>query len=185
MTKRMLYAGLLALRKQFGLTYLHVIPSTLYGPGYHTDGRQMHFIFDLIRKIIRGKLRGEPVILWGDGHQRREVVLVDDFVRVMVHLSAFHENDSVNIGAGSELSIREIAQMICDMVGYDFGAIAFDTSRYVGARSKRLEIRKLKELVPDLQLTPLETGLSLTIEWFLRHEELLGSEAAVSQELRL
>jgi GDP-L-fucose synthase len=184
MTKRMLYAGLLALHKQFGLTYLHVIPSTLFGPGYHTDGRQMHFIFDLIRKIVRGKLRSEPVILWGDGYQKREVVLVDDFVRVMVHLSAFHENDSVNIGAGSELSIREIAQMICEMVGYNFDAIAFDTSRYVGAKSKCLVTRKLKQLVPDLQLTPLQAGLSMTIEWVLRHEESLGSEAAVSREGR-
>ncbi|MGK7958009.1 MAG: NAD-dependent epimerase/dehydratase family protein, partial [Crocosphaera sp.] len=55
MTKRMLYAGLLALNKQYGLKYLCLVPSTLYGTGYHTDGRQMHFIFDLIRKIIRGK----------------------------------------------------------------------------------------------------------------------------------
>ncbi len=69
MTKRMLFQGARALNKQFGLRYLCAVPSTLYGPGYHTDGRQMHFIFDLIRKIIRGKEFGETVTLWGDGLQ--------------------------------------------------------------------------------------------------------------------
>ena len=88
MTKRMLYVGLLALQKQFGLKYLCLVPSTLYGPGYHTDGRQMHFIFDLIRKILRGKMHGEPVVLWGDGHQTRELVYVEDFVSLALRLAA-------------------------------------------------------------------------------------------------
>src|SRR3989344_3539962 len=65
MTKRMVYVGLEAFQKQFGMNYLYVVPSTLYGPGYHTDARQMHFIFDLIRKIIAGKEQGSPVVLWG------------------------------------------------------------------------------------------------------------------------
>src|SRR5439155_13507909 len=73
MTKRMMLVGMQALHRQFGLNYLCLVPSTLYGPGYHTDGRQMHFIFDLIRKILRGKRYGEPVVLWGDGHQSRVV----------------------------------------------------------------------------------------------------------------
>src|SRR6185436_13243299 len=80
MTKRMLYQGQRAMNKQYGHTYLTLVPSTLYGPGYHTDGRQMHFIFDLIRKILRGKIYGEKVVLWGDGHQKRELIFIDDFV---------------------------------------------------------------------------------------------------------
>ena len=87
MTKRMLYQGARALSKQFGLRYLCVVPSTLYGADYHTDGRQMHFIFDLIRKIIRGKEYGESVTLWGDGYQKRELVLIDDFVRILWQLT--------------------------------------------------------------------------------------------------
>ena len=166
MTKRMLYVGLLALQKQFGLKHLCLVPSTLYGPGYHTDGRQMHFIFDLIRKILRGKLHGEPVVLWGDGHQTRELVYLDDFVSLALQLAGRCENDLINIGAGQELSIRHFARLICEQVGYDFNSIQFDTSRYVGARSKCLSIRKLLSLVSDLQFTPLETGLARTIEWF-------------------
>jgi len=65
MSKRMLYVGLLALAKQFDMRYLCLVPSTLYGAGYHLDGRQMHFIFDLIRKILSAKLHGTPVVLWG------------------------------------------------------------------------------------------------------------------------
>jgi GDP-L-fucose synthase len=173
MTKRMLYAGLLALHKQFGLNYLYPVASTLYGPGYHTDGRQMHFIFDLIQKIIRGKVYGEPVILWGDGYQRRELVFIDDFVKIMLQLAATCDNDIINIGAGQEFTIRHFAQLICEKVGYDFNAIQFDTSCYVGARSKCLVVKKLKKLMPDLALTPLDVGLTRTIDWFWREREKL------------
>lgn len=173
MTKRMLCTGLLALNKQFGLKYLCLVPSTLYGPGYHTDGRQMHFIFDLIRKIIRGKVYGEPVTLWGDGYQRRELVYVEDFVEIMISLSAASENDLINIGAGEEFTIRHFAELICKEVDYDFNKIQFDTSRYVGAKSKCLNTDKLKKLLSGLQLTSLEDGLGKTIDWFWSEKEKL------------
>jgi GDP-L-fucose synthase len=176
MAKRMLYVGLLALHKQFGLNYLYLVPSTLYGPVYHTDGRQMHFIFDLIRKIIRGKVYGEPVVLWGDGYQRRELVFIDDFVKIMIQLAAACDNDIINIGAGEEFTIRHFAKLICEKIGYDFNTIQFDTSRYVGAKSKCLVVKKLKNLVPDLTLAPLDIGLAKTIDWFWRErEKILGT----------
>lgn len=166
MTKRMLYIGLQALHRQFGLRYLCLVPSTLYGPGYHTDGRQMHFIFDLIRKILAAQQEGTPVVLWGDGQQCRELVFIDDFVAAAVQLSATVDNAIVNIGAGAEHSIGDFARMICELVGYDFRRIEFDTSKYVGARSKCLSIRRLRELLPDFQHTPLQEGLRRTIDWF-------------------
>jgi len=169
MTKRMLQIGLLALNEQYGFRYLTLVPSTLYGPGYHTDGRQMHFIFDLIRKILRGKHRGEPVVLWGDGYQKREVVYVGDFTRVAVQLAETLDNDLVNLGAGEEFTIREFAKLICDRVGYDVGAVDFDTTRYVGAKSKCLSVDKLRRLLPDMKVTPLGDGLSDTIDWFRRN----------------
>jgi GDP-L-fucose synthase len=166
MTKRMLYVGLLSLQKQFGLKYLCLVPSTLYGPGYHTDGRQMHFIFDLIRKIMRGKIYGEPVVLWGDGYQRRELVFVDDFVKIMLQLVLTSENDLINIGAGEEFTICHFAQLVCKLVGYEFDKIQFDATRYVGAKSKLLSTAKLKQLIPNVTLTSLEVGLERTIERF-------------------
>ncbi|MHB8727675.1 MAG: NAD-dependent epimerase/dehydratase family protein [Sulfuricaulis sp.] len=166
MTKRMLYQGARALSKQFGLRYLCAVPSTLYGAGYHTDGRQMHFIFDLIRKIIRGKEFGESVVLWGDGYQKREVVLVDDFVRVLWALTQRFDNEIFNIGAGEEYTIRTFAENICKIVGYPVERIAYDTSRYVGAKSKCLNVEKIKAALPDYTLQPLEFGLKRTIAWF-------------------
>jgi GDP-L-fucose synthase len=173
MTKRMLYVGLRALHKQFGLRYLCVVPSTLYGPGYHTDGRQMHFIFDLIRKILAAKLHGTPAVLWGDGHQKREVVFVDDFIEAMLQLVATCDNELVNIGAGEEYSIRQFAERICALVDYDPNLIQYDTSRYVGARSKFLILDKLQTLMPTFRATDLEVGLKRTIDWFLANQDRL------------
>ena len=166
MTKRMLYVGLKSLQKQFGLRYLCLVPSTLYGPGYHTDGRQMHFIFDLIRKILRGRDFGEPVVLWGHGHQKRELVLADDFVRLALAVDHSCDNELVNIGAGVEYSIREFAALICDLSGFDASRIRYDESRYVGAQSKCLEIEKLRTIVGDPRFTDLREGLRRTIAWF-------------------
>lgn len=166
MTKRMLYQGARALSRQYGLRYLCVVPSTLYGPGYHTDGRQMHFIFDLIRKIIRGKEFGEPVVLWGDGHQKREVVLVNDFARILWDLTLKFDNDIFNVGAGEEFSIRTFAEKICAVVGYKPSDVKYDASRYVGAESKCLNVSKTSAALPDYQLAALEDGLKMTVEWF-------------------
>lgn len=169
MTKRMLWVGQLALARQYGLRHLTVVPSTLYGPGYHTDGRQMHFIFDLIRKILRGKLYGEEVWLWGDGHQRRELIYTDDFVDALLALAETQTNELINIGAGEEFSIRQFAEMICREVGYDFSTVRFDTGKYVGARSKCLDVSKLERLLPGRRRTPLAEGLRRTIRWFEEH----------------
>lgn len=165
MTKRMLYQGARALHQQFGLRYLCAVPSTLYGSGYHTDGRQMHFIFDLIRKIIRGKVLGEQVVLWGDGYQKREIVLVDDFVRVLWKLMNRFDNDIFNIGAGEEFTIRTFADIICKIVGYPHEDIVYDTTRYVGAKSKCLSVEKLTAALGGYELTPLHEGLRRTVEW--------------------
>ena len=129
MTKRMLSAGLWALNRQYGLRYLYLIPSTLYGPEYHTDGRQMHFIFDLIRKILLARRDGTTAVLWGDGYQRRELVHLDDFVTIATRLADTVDNLVVNVGAGEEFTIRHFAQLICEQTGYDFDRIEFDTSK--------------------------------------------------------
>lgn len=169
MTKRMLYAGMLALAQQYGHRYLHVVPSTLYGPHYHLDGRQMHFIFDLIRKVLCGKHRGEPVVLWGDGYQRRELVYVDDFVRILLRLVARPDAEHVNVSPGQDYIIRDFAQRICARVGFDFDQVQFDPAQYVGVRSKCLVTEKLRRLLPDAHFTPLDEGLERSIAWMEQH----------------
>jgi len=159
MTKRMLLVGLQALSAQFDLQYAYFVPSTLCGPGYHTDGRQRHFIFDLIEKIGRGAESNEPVELWGNGHQKRELIHVNDFVRAAIELTERVHNEVVNIGSGVEYSIRWYAEQICRIVNYDPANIVYDTSRYVGVRSKQLSTKKLKALLPDFVMMPIDTTL--------------------------
>lgn len=165
MSKRMLYTGMLALAKQYNMKFIHFIPSTLYGPNYHTDGRQMHFIFDLIRKILHAKEGGSPPVLWGNGHQKRELVFAQDFVENMLSLDHL-ENESINMGMGEEHSIREFADIICSLVGYNPENIIYDQSKYVGAKSKVLKTVKIEKLLPTRKQTPLTDGLTHTIEWF-------------------
>jgi GDP-L-fucose synthase len=166
MTKRMLHVGQMAISKQFKLKYLTVVPSTLYGPDYHNDGRQMHFIFDLMRKILRGKKYGEDVVLWGDGSQKREVIFVEDFVRDLLSLEPILENGIVNIGAGEEFTIKYFAETISQIVGYDHAKIKYDITKYVGAKSKCLKISKLESLLGKLERVPLKSGLDKMYNWF-------------------
>lgn len=166
MTKRMLLQGLRAINKQYGLDYLYVVPSTLYGAGYHQDGRQMHFIFDLIRKILRGREFGESVALWGDGYQSREIVHVDDFITNLFGLFNAGATDIYNLGSGTEHTIRDFAKIICDLSGYDENEIQFDTSKYVGAKSKVLNNTKAKAFLANYSGRNLETGIREVINWF-------------------
>ncbi len=165
MTKRMLLIGQMSLAKQFGMKYLTVVPSTLYGPGYQLGKKQPHFIFDLVRKILAHKHNGDRIVLWGDGLQRRELVLVDDFVADMLALVVATENDVVNIGAGEDHSIRDFAGLICEVAGVDADVIEYDTTRYVGAREKVLDVSRLRRLVPGLHRTPIRQGLKTVVDW--------------------
>jgi GDP-L-fucose synthase len=166
MTKRMLLVGLKALQKQFGLRYLFVVPSTLYGADYHLDGRQMHFIFDLLRKIVNGKRYGDTVELWGDGNQCRELIHVRSFVEAMCELAGGVDNEVFNIGGGTEYPIRWYADQLSKLVGYDSSLIRYDTSKYVGATSKVLRIEKIQKALPHWKPVPLETGLKEIVEWY-------------------
>ncbi len=175
MTKRMLQVGLQSFSNQYSMHYQTYVPSTIYGPGYHTDGRQMHFIFDLIRKIIRGKRYNERVVLWGDGEQRRELIFIEDFVKNLDSLSTKVKNDLINVGSGDDYTIKQFAKMISNIVGYDHSDIVYDIDKYVGVRNKRLEVDKMKSLLgKQLQDTPIEIGLKETVEWFAYMGEKAG-----------
>jgi len=169
MTKRMLHIGQESLSQQFGLKYLTIVPSTLYGINYHTDDRQMHFIFDLIKKILNGKKYNEKVLLWGDGHQKREIIFIDDFIRDMMFLSTnknVKKNQIFNIGSGKEFAIRDFAKVICKIVDYDFKKIFFDKTKYTGAKSKFLINSKIKRNLKKYKRLSLEIGLRKTINWY-------------------
>jgi GDP-L-fucose synthase len=166
-TKRMLYSGLLALNKQYKMKYLFVIPSTLYGPSYHTDNRQMHFIFDVIRKILDLKnKKSKEVILWGDGNQKREIIHVEDFVKLLLLLNKKSENEIFNIGLGEEYSIKFFSEIICKMTKINPSFINFDKNKYTGAKSKVLNVSKIKSFLKNnFKQRSIYNGLQETIEW--------------------
>lgn len=174
MTKRMLLTGLIAINKQFNLDYLYLIPSTLYGTDYHDDGRQMHFIFDLVRKILRGSLYNEPVVLWGNGEQKRELIHVNDFINAMLQLVETKKNMWVNVGSGEEHSIKQFASMISEILKFPVNEVQYDLTKHVGAKSKVLNIQKLQKLLPSFSNRDLQSGLKEVIDWFQKKEEALS-----------
>ncbi|MDO8510314.1 MAG: NAD-dependent epimerase/dehydratase family protein [bacterium] len=166
MGKRMLYAGLMALRQQFDMRFRHLIPSTLYGPEFEKG--DSHFIFDLIKKIHAGKTRGDEVVLWGTGEQVRELVYVDDAVR-LIELSAERGADDLllNLGSGQGFTIREYAEMISQIIGYDPSSIRYDSTKYSGNPKRVFDTTKIKRLFPDLEFTDIRAGLKKTISFYL------------------
>jgi GDP-L-fucose synthase len=169
MTKKMLTQGAISCQNQFGMKWFSAIPSTLYGTDYHLDSRQSHFIFDLIKKILRGKFLNEKVILWGNGEQRREIIHVEDFCKNLLHLNEKIDNQIINIGADKDYSIKEFANKICNIIDYDQNKIFYDSSKYTGALHKKLSIKKINKIIPSYQnsLTSIDSGLKELISWFV------------------
>ncbi|MDP2593108.1 MAG: NAD-dependent epimerase/dehydratase family protein [bacterium] len=165
MTKRMLLSGLRALQKQFGMQYRYCIPSTLYGPLFETGDN--HFIFDLIKKIYAGVNGDHPVVLWGDGHQVRELIFASDAVRLIEAVVEKGESDIFNLGSGEGQSIREYAAAVSDVLEYDSNKIKYDTeAKYIGMRKRVLDTKKTRKLLPDFKFTAFRTGLAETVLYY-------------------
>ena len=167
-TKKMLLLGAKSCQDQFDMRWFSPVPSTLYGSNYHTDKRQQHFIFDLIKKILSAKKSNYKVELWGDGNQRREIVHVEDFVKYLIKLNDKINNDIINIGASKDYSIKEFARIICKIVDFDEKKIVYDPSKYTGVKKKKLNTNKIEKVFPNYKddLTKLEKGLMSTIKWY-------------------
>lgn len=164
MTKRMLYAGLLALNHQYGMSFRYLVPSTIFGPSF--DQEDSHFIFDLIKKIVGGKTRGEKVVLWGTGDQIRELIYVKDAIRLIDLAVERCPNDILNLGSGVGYSIRQYAGMICEIVGYDPALIEYDTSKWAGVAKKVFNARKVERLF-QFQFTDIRKALAETVRDYL------------------
>jgi GDP-L-fucose synthase len=176
MTKRMLLQGLRALHDQYDMSYRYLVPSTLYGPRF--DLEDNHFIFDLTRKIVRGHLFGDPVVLWGDGSQVRELIHVRDAVRLIDFAVNNCPNEVVNLGTGEGHTIREYADAISSAVGYDPSKIEYDESRYTGVRHKVLNIQKLRGLFVDVDFVTVKQGVREVVDYYVGH--ITNSAAAAA-----
>ena len=157
--KRNILVGLKAFKQQYDMDYSYLIPSVFYGPEY--DLHDKHFIFDLIRKIVDAKNGGDKVVLWGTGDQTRELIYIKDAVNIIIESLTWNKQ-IVNLSSGQEHSIKEYAQTICDIVGYDFNLIEWDTTAFVGSPNKKL----INTHLQDYNFTSLEEGLRQTIEYY-------------------
>lgn len=162
MVKRMLLIGLRALANEYGMEYSFYVPSCLYGANY--DQGDKHFIYDILRKICDAKFNdNEPVTLWGNGHQKRELIYVDDAVDIVISQLTTTSNDIINLSTGNDYSIRHYAKVICDLIDYDFEKIEFDVTKFVGAREKKLVVDKIK----DFSFTSPEEGLRVLADYYI------------------
>lgn len=168
-----------AYNQQYGTDYICVMPTNLYGPNDHYDLQNSHVLPALIRKIHEAKEAGRPeVVVWGSGKPRREFLYSDDLadacVFLMENFSATDIGELINIGAGSDMSIAELAQLVCDIIGYR-GALVFDTSKPDGTPQKLLDVSRLTALGWQCR-TGLREGIASTYQDFLAS----GKHAPVS-----
>jgi GDP-L-fucose synthase len=169
-----------AYRQEFGSNFVMVFPVNLYGPRDNFDLEDSHVIPAMIRKLVEARAaRQTEVRLWGDGSPTREFLYVEDAARGIVDAAErYDEPDPVNLGAGLEISIRELAEKIMRVTGYE-GRLFWDTSRPNGQPRRMLDVSRARERFGFVARTSLDDGLARTIAWFVDHQgEIRGRERA-------
>jgi len=155
-----------AYRAQHGAAFVSAMPTNLYGPGDNFDLQSSHVLPALIRKAIEAHDVGAPSIsVWGSGTPQREFLYVDDLAEA-VHfiLEQVDEPGPINVGTGSDVSIRELAELVCEVVGYR-GALEFDASKPDGTPRKLMDVGRLSALGWRAH-TPLREGIAKTVAWY-------------------
>jgi GDP-L-fucose synthase len=159
-----------SIRRQFGLPYISAMPTNLYGPGDNFTLNDSHVLPAMIRKMHDAKI-GERryVDLWGTGAARREFLHVDDLAKACLFLlDAYNDPEPINVGTGQDLTIRELASMVKEVVGFE-GQLVWDSSKPDGTPRKQLDTRKINAL-GWRPLIGLEDGIRETYDWFLANQ---------------
>ena len=159
-----------AYRRQYGFDAISVMPTNLYGPGDNFGLENSHVLPALMRRFHEAKLNNDSeVTVWGTGTPRREFLHVDDMADAVLFLMEnYSDEETVNIGVGDDIPIKEVAQLVKDVVGFE-GKLGFDTSKPDGTPRKWLDISKLNKLGWSATI-PLKQGLESTYNWFLAHQ---------------
>lgn len=157
-------------RAQYGCNFISAMPTNLYGPNDNFDLTSSHVFPALIRKFHEAKVAGQPeVVIWGSGTPRREFMHVDDLASACLFLMQhYNEPLHVNVGVGEDLSIRELAELIRDVV-YPSAALVFDRTKPDGAPRKLLDVSRLHGLGWQHRIG-LRDGIASTYDWFVTHE---------------
>ena len=161
--KKALLVGSQAYREQYGLNAIYLLPANLYGPRDNFDLESSHVIAALIRKMIESP---SEVVLWGDGTPTREFLYVEDCVEGFALAAERYDGaEPVNLGTGVETSIRELAETIADVTGFE-GEVVWDTSMPNGQPRRQLDGSRAAELFGFRAGTPLREGLERTVAWY-------------------
>jgi GDP-L-fucose synthase len=170
LAKKMLLVQAQAYRQQYGFNAIFLLPVNLYGPGDNFDPESSHVIPALIRKCLEAKERDEQeIVCWGDGSPTREFLYVEDCAEAIVLATERYEKpDPVNIGAGFEISIKDLVELIAKHTGFK-GRITWDTTKPNGQPRRCLDVSWAEREFGFRARMPFEEGLARTIEWYLAH----------------
>jgi GDP-L-fucose synthase len=155
-----------AYAREQGANFISVMPTNLYGPNDNFDLETSHVLAALLRKAYEAKARKDSkLIVWGSGMPRREFLHVDDLASAcLLLLERYNSPEIINVGWGEDISIRELAELICEVVGFD-GELAWDRDKPDGTPRKLLDVTRLRALgwKPSI---PLREGITRTYEWY-------------------
>ena len=167
--KKALLVQLQAYRQEYGFAGIFLLPVNLYGPRDNFDLQSSHVIPAMIRKFLEARERGDgQVTLWGDGSPTREFVCVEDAAEgILLAAEKYEGAEPVNIGAGREISIRDLAALIAEMTGFS-GRIVWDAALPNGQPRRMLDVSRAAKEFGFRAATTLEEGLRRTVEWFAR-----------------
>ena len=156
-----------AFSREYGAKFVSAMPTNVYGPNDNFDLETSHVLAALIRKAHEAKVRKDKKLtVWGTGKPRREFLHVDDLASAcLLLLEKYDSPEIINVGCGEDISIRELSELICNVVGFD-GELTWDTSKPDGTPRKLLEVTKLRALGWKPAI-PLQDGIARTYEWFL------------------
>jgi GDP-L-fucose synthase len=161
--KKSILVGAQAYREQYELDTIYLLPANLYGPRDNFDLDSSHVIPALIRKMVESR---DEVVLWGDGSPTREFLFVDDCADgLLLAATSYDGADPVNLGTGVETSIRELAELIAELTGFE-GELVWDTSMPNGQPRRQLDASRAEQQFGFRARTPLRDGLARTIAWY-------------------
>ncbi|NQT66491.1 MAG: NAD-dependent epimerase/dehydratase family protein [Actinobacteria bacterium] len=159
-----------AYREQYNFNSIYLLPVNLYGPGDNFDPKSSHVIPALIKKFYEAKMNGlEEVVVWGSGNATREFLYVKDCAEAIVLATEkYNKPDPVNIGAGFEISIKDLANKIKEIIGFD-GKIVWDNSKSDGQPRRSLDTSKAEKEFGFKAKTNFDEGLKKTINWYINY----------------
>jgi len=168
--KKALLVQLQSYRQQYGFNGIYLLPVNLYGPEDNFDPRSSHVIPALIRKVYEAQQRGDKTIpVWGDGSPTREFLYSTDAARGIVMGTQFYNDvDPVNLGTGYEISIKDLIELICELMAYD-GELVWEVDKPNGQPRRCLDTQRAKERFGFVAEVPFREGLKNTIEWYRQH----------------